>query len=279
MSGSRLNPSASLKAKDLPKTVLRRAGLSRARLASARMWYERNAMAELRRGSIGPVRPRILCYHSIGTPEWGVNDVTPRQFAQHVETALEMGHRFVPASVIADGEGEPQDLAVTFDDGLTSIKNAVPLLKAYRIPASVFVVTNWADGCSPFPGVSMLSWRDIETMASDGVTIGSHSVTHPNFAKLDAEIAAEELERSRAVIAARTGINADEFAVPFGQSSDWHPALTLTARSVGYRNIYAQSEGRRTAGTAPRTFVSRWDRPKVFAAALQGRFDSWEEWI
>ena len=44
---------------------------------------------------------RILCYHSVGQEEWGINDVTPAQFRRHIELALNAGYRFVPASEIA----------------------------------------------------------------------------------------------------------------------------------------------------------------------------------
>jgi peptidoglycan/xylan/chitin deacetylase (PgdA/CDA1 family) len=40
----------------------------------------------------------------------------------------------------------------------------------------------------------MLSWREIARLADDGVEIGSHSVTHPDFGTLDRASAQEELE-------------------------------------------------------------------------------------
>ena len=265
--------------KSVTKRALRRGGLTRQRVASARMCVERNVIARFTPSAADPSKPRILCYHSIGTPEWGVNDVTPAQFSQHIEAAHALGRRFVAASSIAAGQGKPGDLALTFDDGLASINNALPLLKAYRIPATVFVVTDWADGCWPVAGAAMLTWREVESLASADVNIGSHSMTHPNFTAVPNEIAREELARSREIISSRVGILADEFAVPFGQSGDWSPTLTEMALRAGYKAIYAQSENRRTAGTAPRTFISRWDRPGVFKSALRGRFDSWEEWM
>ena len=48
-------------------------------------------------------RGRILAYHSIGTPEWGVNDVRPRDFERHLQVAVDEGWTFAtPGEVMAD---------------------------------------------------------------------------------------------------------------------------------------------------------------------------------
>src|SRR5687767_14024954 len=78
---------------------------------------------------------RILAYHAVGTPEWGVNDVPSTQFEEHIHAALNAGFKFVPARQIANGDSGPMDLAITFDDGLTSVlENAAPLMAEYSIP-------------------------------------------------------------------------------------------------------------------------------------------------
>ena len=65
-------------------------------------------------------RGRILAYHSVGTPKLGVNDVRPRDFERHLQVAINEGWSFAtPAQVLA--EPDKQQLALTFDDGLTSV--------------------------------------------------------------------------------------------------------------------------------------------------------------
>ena len=79
------------------KKAVRLAGVERHHVAPMRMCCERNIIAALgraRKRYIG----RILCYYSIGQSEWGVNDVTPQQFRKQLETALDAGFNFVPAS-------------------------------------------------------------------------------------------------------------------------------------------------------------------------------------
>ena len=125
----------------LAKKVLIRAGVRRTHIASARMCIERNVIP-MKPGSKADLSPRILCYHSVGTRAWGVNDVRPRQFRAQLEAALSSGRRFVPAQAIAAGNGKPGDLAITFDDGLRSVaRNAAPILKDLDIPWTMFVLS------------------------------------------------------------------------------------------------------------------------------------------
>lgn len=261
----------------LIKTVARRAGIRRTHVAAARMCCERTilAVAPLRRRAAGS---RILCYHSVGTPQWGVNDVSPTQFRRHMEIALDEGYRFAAAADLAGPEAPPRTLAITFDDALASIENAIPILTEYRIPWSVFVVTSWASGQHAEYSPLVLGWRELERLAQAGASIGSHSATHPNFRALTRDQALAELVTSREQIRARLGIEPREFAIPFGLSTDWDEELSALAQQAGYAIIYAQSEARRPPGTTPRTFVTRFDGPRVFRAALRGAFDRWEEW-
>ena len=65
------------------KTIARSVGVTRPRVAAARMCCERHWLATFGRPSKRYVG-RILCYHTIGQSEWGVNDVTPAQFRRQI---------------------------------------------------------------------------------------------------------------------------------------------------------------------------------------------------
>src|SRR5262245_15833758 len=159
------------------------------------------------------------------------NDTNPERFRFHLESALGAGYKFVPASDIADGRAPAHSLAITFDDGISSAATtAAPVLAELGIPWTLFVVSGWADGdASSWAGDLLMGWKQIECLASTGVRIGSHSVTHPNFSRLDAGRTAFELEESRRVIESRLGIKVDEFAIPMGQSRDWNERAAKAA--------------------------------------------------
>jgi peptidoglycan/xylan/chitin deacetylase (PgdA/CDA1 family) len=224
------------------------------------------------------VRGRVLCYHSVGTPQWGVNDVAPARFQRHLEIARSAGYRFVSAAEIAETGGGPIDLALTFDDGLASVtKNVWPLLAERGIPWTLFIVTGWAAGGPKKMDRVLMHWAEIEQMVRSGAAIGSHSVSHPNFSALTRDQMAFELSESRRSIESRIGITPSAFAIPFGRARDWPAIATGVAREAGYTAIYAGSEDRCPSGTLPRTFITRSDDDRTFMAALGGAFDNWEE--
>jgi peptidoglycan/xylan/chitin deacetylase (PgdA/CDA1 family) len=247
----------------------------------ARMCAERSFLAV--HAGISPERSaakrgRILAYHSVGTPKLGVNDVRPRDFERHLQVAIDEGWSFAtPAQVLA--EPDKQQLALTFDDGLTSVlSNALPVLRHHGVPATAFVVTGWADHPPPgFEGL-VLDWPGVSALGEGGLALASHSVTHPDFGQLDPAEARRELEESRDRMDRMLGIATDEFAIPLGQSANWTDAAGQAAAGAGYRTVYAQSVNTRPPGTIPRTFITRIDKPMLFRAALAGAYDNWEEW-
>jgi peptidoglycan/xylan/chitin deacetylase (PgdA/CDA1 family) len=261
------------------KAVARKAGLRRAGVAALRMQAERAMLATTakRRASTAG---RVLSYHSIGTEQWGVNDVSPQRFRDQLELALRLGYRFVPAGLVASGSAAANDLAFTFDDGLLSVATtAAPILAEYEVPWTLFVVGDWADGRHSFGDGVVMGWTQVEHLAAQGVEIGSHSMSHPDFGLLPPDAARHELVESRRLIEARTGILTTSFAIPLGQSMNWSTAARAAAKEAGYEFVYAQSVLKRPPGTVPRTFITRGDDRRTFKAALEGAFDAWEEWI
>lgn len=243
------------------------------------MYCERNVLARTSRARRRP-GGRILCYHSIGQPEFGLNDVTPAQFRRHIELALEVGYRFVPARQIARMEGGEKDLAITFDDGATSVADAaLPILADYSIPWTLFAVSGWSNHATDWAREHVLSWRGLENLLGKGVEIGSHSISHPDFGKIGHSQIVDELETSRREFERHLGIAPEIFAIPLGQSMNWTAAAHSAAHDAGYKIIYAQAEETRFEGTIPRTFVSRFDDDPIFKALLGGAFDGWEEWV
>lgn len=248
-------------------------------VVAGRLGAERWGLALRERiASTAPPTGKILAYHSIGTSDWGVNDVRPVDFERHLQLAADDGWTFAtPAQVMA--EPDRKQLAVTFDDGVTSVlHNAVPVLRHHGIPATMFAVTGWADGLRPDGHRDVLDWKGLSALQDAGVALGSHSVTHPDFGLLTADAALRELVESRERMGQAMGLDVREFAIPFGQSRNWTAAAGTAAVEAGYTTVYAQSVDTRPAGTVARTFITRIDRPTIFRAALAGAYDGWEEW-
>ena len=108
---------------------------------------------------------------------------------------------------------------------------ALPVLRHHGIPATTFVVTGWADGQIPdnyFRRV-VLDWRGLSALQESGMILASHSVTHPDFGRLEAGEARRELEVSRERLRQVLGVETSEFAIPLGQSRNWTPVAGLAA--------------------------------------------------
>ncbi|HRO02986.1 MAG TPA: polysaccharide deacetylase family protein [Terricaulis sp.] len=260
------------------KSLVKRVGVERRHVEAARMFAERHALASAPRRRARP-QGRILCYHSVGQPEFGVNDVTPQRFRAQIEMALGLGYRFVAPAEIAKTGGERMDLAVSFDDALKSVlTEADPILSEYKIPYTVFAVAEWSDQEHDWQKEKVLSWEELGDMRARGVEVGSHSATHRNFGCIDEARARDEFSRSIETIERRLGFRTDVLAIPFGQSMNWNAIADRCAREAGFTTIYAQAEETRPEGTIARTFVTHYDDDRIFKALLAGAYDRWEEW-
>jgi peptidoglycan/xylan/chitin deacetylase (PgdA/CDA1 family) len=267
--------------KKVLKKIIRDTELRRRYVAPVRMYCERHLLATTAVWSTCVrSKGRILCYHSIGQAAAGVNDVRPEQFRRHIELALRLGFRFVPAERIARGRSTLMDLAITFDDGWTSVlSNAAPILQEYGIPWLLFVVSSWSDHRGAWAKEFILPWREIDQLTTKGAKIGSHSATHPDFGSIERAQMIDELCGSRETIQRRLGFTPTSFAIPLGQSMNWPPLAGELAREAGYDIVYAQAEQTRPDDTIPRTFVTCFDHDRIFSALLRGAYDQWEEWV
>ena len=98
--------------------------------------------------SAAPAVP-VLCYHSV-EPQGDIYNVTPQRLREHFEYFKKQGYTVIsPAQFKAASQGKALPsklLMLTFDDGYPSFYTAVyPLLKEYRYPAAMFIISSWPD--------------------------------------------------------------------------------------------------------------------------------------
>lgn len=172
----------------------------------------------------------ILCYHSIGSSESDTT-ISPEQFENQLTRLQRSGAQFVSLEKIVEwiqhGAVLPRRVvAVTFDDGYADFETAaLPILKKYDAPATVFVVGNEA-AARGYLGTSipLLSAEAIERLrAHPLIQIGYHSATHPNLARLGPDELVGEVVRPSGV---------RYFAYPGGNHS---PEAVQTVREAGYK--------------------------------------------
>lgn len=176
----------------------------------------------------------ILTYHSIDD-SGSVISIDAKTFAAHVDWLVK--HVVVvPLEEIATA---PQNaVAITFDDGFQNFADtALPVLRAHALPATVFVATdhvgktnNWSVGpAARVPELPLMTWDVLAQINKDGITIGSHTRTHPNLRRISREQLQAETAEAAAVIAQKLGHRPATFAYPYGE---YDVASVLAARST-----------------------------------------------
>jgi peptidoglycan/xylan/chitin deacetylase (PgdA/CDA1 family) len=166
---------------------------------------------------------------------------------QHVTGLLRRGYRGATAGEVT--AGRRGDLHVTFDDAYTSVFNGVPILRRLGVPETVFACSSYAADGRPLdvPEVAerlaaaphemkTLDWDGLRDLGSQGVEIGSHTMTHPHLPRLgDAELE-RELVSSRLELEDELGRLCRFLAYPFG---DENGRVREAARRAGYEASFA----------------------------------------
>ena len=185
-------------------------------------------------------RPRPSCvviyYHAVDPGQRA-------RFARQMDDLLRLA-KPIPAGLSGLPDSPAHCCAVTFDDGFVSVlENALPELELRNIPATFFVPTGclgcppaWVKADSPARHERVLSAEELAGLKDHRLLrIGSHSISHPNFLKLDPAQARRELEHSKAQLEAILGCKVGLFSFPHGAYDSQTIAL---ARAAGYDCVF-----------------------------------------
>ncbi len=175
----------------------------------------------------------VLCYHN----------VLPKHTAR-----FERQMRIIRERVAAFGRparaGHRPAVALTFDDAFADLQTtALPVLVRSQLPATLFAVSRtlgqtpgWAIAPEhPDAGRRTMDAQELRHASElPGITIGSHTETHPDLTTVDANTAMHELIASRKSLEALLGQSVRCFAFPHGR---WSAPLLAAARVAGYRSL------------------------------------------
>jgi|MudIll2142460700_1097286.scaffolds.fasta_scaffold286786_2 peptidoglycan/xylan/chitin deacetylase (PgdA/CDA1 family) len=219
----------------------------------------------------------VLMYHHVNPHRGDTVTVTPEVFERQMRYLHESGYETLRVDTlmgyIAGGVSiREKAVVITFDDGwLDNYLCAAPVLKKYRINATIFIVTDRIEEASanssslpdsiPTHNESKalirqgearrvsLNWRLIEEMAETGlVEFYSHTKSHRKCSFLSEDELVEELRESRRIIEARLGRPCPYLCWPYGEYST---IATRIARDAGYRALFTTLHGVVTVGSDP----------------------------
>ena len=181
----------------------------------------------------------VLMYHYINDeePHKSRLGVSPKSFERQMRFLKEHNYNVTSLAELVDLIKYKKKIpcktaAITFDDGyLDNYINAFPILKKYNLPATIFVVINRIG--KRLGQDEYMDWRQIKELSDSGlITIGSHSMNHPNLSEIDSdEELRYEIFASKKILEEALQKKANFFSYPFGGIN---PVVRDLTREAGY---------------------------------------------
>lgn len=254
-------------------------------------------------------RFQVLCWHDI--PDYVSDDkygVSMASFIKQLEFMRDYGCSFVSADDIlkaANGEKDLPEKAVllTFDDAYSSFyKNVFPILKLYKYPCVLAVVSSWLENPPDDPEYKhgFMTWAEIKELSDSGlVEIASHSYnshqafqTNPQGNTAPALITRiydqaagkyedsetyheriyKDFETSSRILEEKTGKKPKVMVWPYGR---YTTAAVIQAQRAGFKMMFTLNDG--LASTAniqevPRHMITGNPSMDVFAKDFRTLF-------
>lgn len=191
----------------------------------------------------------ILVYHRFGPTVADSMTTRTDTFQRQLTAMRQAGFRILPLSEVVAGLKGQADMpakavAITVDDGHRTVyTELLPIIQQEKLPVTLFIYPSAISNAS-----YAMTWDEIRAMQATGlVAIGSHTYWHPNFKIEKRRLATDaytalvktQLERSRATLQRRLGVETDILAWPFGITDH---GLQAAAHAAGYRAALALGE-------------------------------------
>lgn len=230
----------------------------------------------------------ILMYHSISccsSPKFAPFVVSPVAFAQQM--AYLSDHHYTPVTVtqLLDDRSQQREtfperpVVLTFDDGFADFFiEALPVLKKYHFPATLYLVTSCIGQTSRWLKLEkettrpVLTWSQVQECSANGIECGAHTHTHPKLDTLDLARARNEIEQSKKLLEDHLSQTIRSFAYPFGYFTE---PLKQLVQEIGLNSACAVRHTLSSSWDDPfslaRVMVHGYMNTKTFAALLGDR--------
>jgi peptidoglycan/xylan/chitin deacetylase (PgdA/CDA1 family) len=174
--------------------------------------------------------------------------ITAPKFEEQMARLASRGYRSVgPDQVLAFlavGAVLPErPIMITADDGWQSnIEIMLPVLQRHGFGCTIFVTTG-ADAWifKKFQRLDFrLTARDVRELRRNGISVGSHTVTHPYLIELKDEDIRREFMVSKTTLEDWTGEPCDYLSIP---GNFYNRRIARIARECGYRAVFTANVG------------------------------------
>lgn len=217
----------------------------------------------------------ILTYHSID-PSGSPISVSPEDFRRHVQWLASGRVRVLSLADLVADQGSEDAVALTFDDGFANFgETAVPLLRAYALPATVFVVSDHVGGTNEWEGIAapgipilpLLDWQSLGRLAEQGIELGAHTRRHRALPTLPADQIDDEVGGGIAVMRRELGSAPRSFAYPYGAVDEASAAVVRRTVSLACTTVLRELRADDDPAQLPRL--------DMFYLRRAGRLESW----
>jgi peptidoglycan/xylan/chitin deacetylase (PgdA/CDA1 family) len=169
-----------------------------------------------------------LNYHIINRAIPDKIAISEEAFEQQLAYLREHGYTTLSlAQAIADIDGAqptpPRSLLLTFDDGYADNAHvALPLLQAYDMRATLFVITGYIGQSNRWNhracyDAQHMTWNDLRHWHESGGDIGGHSHLHYCMTRLGYDELHETVRINKRLLEKETGVTPRAFAYPYGR--------------------------------------------------------------
>jgi peptidoglycan/xylan/chitin deacetylase (PgdA/CDA1 family) len=193
----------------------------------------------------------VVCfvYHRFGDSRYPSTNVSAKDFEIHLKYLVENDFQvltFSQAIAYLHSEKPLRKTAViTIDDGYKGFfTNALPLLKKYDIPATLFINTKTVGGGD------YMTWNELKDVARHDVEIGNHTHSHDYFLDLPEtsryKTFKDEIDLSQSIIKKNLDIEPIVFSYPYGE---FDVEMKKIVQQAGFVAAAAQNSGVMYAGS------------------------------
>ena len=182
-------------------------------------------------------------YHRFGDSRYPSTNVSINDFGAHLEYLKHNGYTVLTLSdavkYLKTGSENKKVAVITIDDGYdTFLSGAMPLLRKYGYPATLFINTETVGSSS------YLDWDELKKLSQEGVEIGNHSHSHAYFLNVQEKERVkkfkEDVSRAQALIQEHLDLEPEVFAYPYGEYS---PEIRKAVEEMGFTAAAAQNSG------------------------------------
>lgn len=166
-----------------------------------------------------------------------------------------------------------ESICLTIDDGYAdSFYNALPILKQFKVPTTIFITSGMIDKKTPFywdtntnrnnQGRALNEMELIKLSKEPLIEIGSHTITHPHLTALSIIDQKKEIAESKMNLENIIKKRIIGFSYPFGTGKDYNKQTINLVKTSGYTYANANFPGRVNKFSnpyeLPRIIIRNW---------------------